>query len=313
MDQAAFFRALYENCEALVEFRPIPGRSEFFPQHLYETPHHVVRYCAQNKGRNLYFGVGTRDGEGGRKRNLVEIPAVWADIDFKDTPPQRIRENITAFPFRPSMAVHSGGGYHLYWVLQEPAGRDSIAMVESVNRRIAHALGGDPNSVDAARILRVPGTVNLKRDKPVRLKHIANFRYNIDDFLELPEPERKSTPPAGRTTESAGEDHQRLVAVFSCRFLRWAYQNQASVSEPLWYAVLSTLCRLSPGGIGLCHEFSSGHPGYSREQCESKILHALDAAGPHSCAFIRRHGFEDCGDCDVKSPLGQVLKTLKGL
>lgn len=311
MDRADFFRALYERCEALVEFRPLPGRGEFWPAHLWETPDAIDRFCLENQAKNIYFGVCTRDGDGGRKRNIVEIPAAWADLDFKDTPPAKIKENLSMFPFRPSIAMHTGGGYHLYWCLDEPGGKQDIPQLESVNRRIAAALGGDMNAVDAARILRIPRTTNHKRKKTVTLRHIAKFRYSLDDFMDLPEPER-SAGGSSSVADKTELNTERLVAVFACRFLRWAFEHQAAISEPLWYAALSNLCRLSPGGVTLCHEFSRNHPGYSVDSCAAKILHALDAAGPHSCSFIKRHGFEDCRNCRAKSPLGLVLRQLKG-
>jgi len=309
MDTAAFFRALYENCEALIEFRPLPGVGEFFPSDLYNHIEHVERYIELQSRKNIYFGIGTRDGSGGTKRNIVEIPAVWSDCDFKDTPPDQLKQNLARFPFRPSAAVHSGGGFHLYWILNEPAGKEDIPQVESVNRRIAAAIGGDLAAVDAARILRVPGTRNHKRQKTVELRHLKDFRYNLDDFMELPEPERQVASPASGGRDM---DRKRLVSVFSCRFLRWAYENQADVSEPLWYAVISNIARLSPGGISLCHRFSDKHPKYNREECERKILHALDAAAPHSCIWIKSHGFKKCSGCRGRSPLGVILRRMKG-
>ena len=54
---------------------------------------------------------------------------------------------------------------HAYWPLTEPLARDEV---ERANRRLAHALGADPASADAARILRVPGTLSHKHEPPTR-------------------------------------------------------------------------------------------------------------------------------------------------
>jgi hypothetical protein len=114
----------------------------------------MTRWSSQN----CYFGVATRDGEGGKKENIVQNPALWCDVDFKDTPADRLKETAKNFPFKPTVIIHTGGGYHLYWVLREPVGPESIDILENVNRRIAVALGGDLNACDASRILRIPGT-----------------------------------------------------------------------------------------------------------------------------------------------------------
>lgn len=67
--------------------------------------------------------------------------------------------------------------------------------MENINRRIASQLGGDFNSCDAARISRIPGTVNHKyENKPICkvVEMIQNF-YTLDDFLDtLPEPISKN-------------------------------------------------------------------------------------------------------------------------
>ena len=52
------------------------------------------------------------------------------------------------------IASGSGSNCHAYWPLTEPLAAGEI---ERANRRLAHALGADPASADAARILRVPG------------------------------------------------------------------------------------------------------------------------------------------------------------
>ena len=96
------------------------------------------------------------------------------------------------------MIVKSGGGAHLYFILDEPVGHNQIGRVEDANRRIAAVLGGDLNACDASRILRIPGTVNIKYDPPraCQLTVSDNFAYNIDSFLEiLPEFKTKNVKP----------------------------------------------------------------------------------------------------------------------
>jgi len=314
-ERAQFFEALFEHCEAMTETRVLPGGAQYFwPSGFYsEHPRLFDNFCRMSKAKNIYFGVATRDGEGGKKDNIVEIPAVWADLDYKDTPPAEIKENLSKFPFRCTIATFTGGGNHAFWVLKEPAGPQDIPKIEEANRRIAAALGGDTNAIDAARILRVPGTYNIKRGKLVRVVALNPFFYDLEDFLEqLPEP--KVTP----CTRQGEKDHyqgneQLLVGMFTCRFLQWCFQNQAAVSEPLWYAMLSNLARVSPGGVSLCHLFSEGHPKYSHQETTAKILKALDAAGPHTCRFIKANGFSDCGACSAKTPYSKILKAARKL
>jgi hypothetical protein len=57
------------------------------------------------------------------------------------------------------IASGTGRNCHAYWPLADPVVADEI---ERANRRLAHALGADPASADAARILRVPATHSHK-------------------------------------------------------------------------------------------------------------------------------------------------------
>jgi len=187
MDRSHFFKSLYQNCEGKIEIRPLPGRPEF-----YETDDHAGfdSHCKQFEQSNLFFGIATRDGRGGGKQNIVNIPAVWCDVDYKDTPRESLKKRYQRLPFKPSAGVKSGGGVHLYWFLNEPITPAEILEVENVNHRLADVLGGDHNSCDAARILRVPGTVNHKYGDGRRavLSRLESFHYDLDSFLDyLPE------------------------------------------------------------------------------------------------------------------------------
>jgi hypothetical protein len=194
MDREGFFKTLYQFCEGTVELRALPSRARTFIglAHLDTVP-----WCTRHQDQNLFFGVGTRDGQGGGKENLIHIPAVWTDLDFKETPKEIASERLQRFPFQPSIVIVSGGGVHFYWLLKEPVGPGEIPQVEEVNRRIASYLGGDMNAVDAARILRVPDTLNHKYEppRPVRVHRSREQWYEVWDFLNmLPEVETKQAP-----------------------------------------------------------------------------------------------------------------------
>jgi len=195
MNRADFINKLYQFCEGQIEIRPLPGKPGFFD---IEDMAGVMAHCAEYQNSNLYFGVATRDGQGGRKENIVNIPCVWSDVDFKDTPREIVAQKLKEFPFRPSIIVKSGGGIHLYWLLKEPAEKQDIAAIEDINHRIVDQLGGDHGACDAARILRVPGTKNRKYN-PAPLCEVTqqnDFFYTIDDFLEiLPESSHNHKEP----------------------------------------------------------------------------------------------------------------------
>ena len=198
-----FFKYLFSGCTGMIEGRALPAKLQAF----FEVADlaAVEAFCNRYQRNDLYFGVATRDGNGGTKGNIVHIPGVWVDVDFKETCKQTLGENLKRFPFKPSATVLSGGGVHLYWFLSEPATPDDIDQLENVNRRIAYTLGADLNSCDAARILRIPGTVNHKYPAPVKVHRLNEFRYELENFEDLPEPKKAWGNGLGRGEKTNSE------------------------------------------------------------------------------------------------------------
>lgn len=186
---------------------------------------------------NTYFGVGlqnqaaalARAAEKAKKKvvasgtrgfmdTAIAIPGLWIDIDVQG--PGHSAENLPAtmdaamsfvqsFPLQPTMLVATGGGLHGYWLFKELWEFDDDEerqFAQALSRRFqftlqaiakeAHQWDID-STYDLARVLRLPGTYNVKND-PV-LVEVVRFddlcRYNPDDFepylRELPdEPDR---------------------------------------------------------------------------------------------------------------------------
>ena len=140
--------------------------------------------------RNVYFSVNRPAKILVKKAEKEEIAAALAyhvDVD----PPKDvdllvarrdIKARLEAFDPRPSVVLFSGGGYQAFWLLKEPVlihGANDYERIESVNRGLERALGGDHcHNVD--RIMRLPGTVNVpdkkKREKG-RTKALAREEW----------------------------------------------------------------------------------------------------------------------------------------
>jgi Protein of unknown function (DUF3631)/RepB DNA-primase from phage plasmid len=144
-------------------------------------------------GVGLYFCVGTLlDGGRGRsKQNVGWIIGLHADIDFKDhdCAPEEIRQRIEQTLLPASLVIETGGGVHSYWLFHEAeaATPKMVARVEAALRRLANHLGGDPQCAEVSRLMRIPGTVNFKRETPVAV-HVLNdrpaARYELAELEE---------------------------------------------------------------------------------------------------------------------------------
>ena len=101
--------------------------------------------------------------------HLSRLPAAWGDFDL--TPDEAdqagLLERLGASPVPPALLLSSGRGIHAYWPVEDPTA--SLGRIEGVNRGIRDRLGAD-NAVDAARILRVAGTINHKYGRPLPVR-----------------------------------------------------------------------------------------------------------------------------------------------
>ncbi len=149
---------------------------------------------------DVYVGCAPRVRRSGGRADVAATALLWADCD---TPESSLA--LHSFTPPPAMIVSSGTGEntHGYWPLIEPV---TIKQVEQANRRLASALGADPRCAEAARILRVPETMNHKHrpPRPVELCHYSPVRYAPIEILDALPP----LPPSG-TSESAPSVRQR--------------------------------------------------------------------------------------------------------
>ena len=170
-----------------------------------ERPHSAAVYAVSRADTcDAYFGVacyrnGIRSGRG-RQADVIAITCVWADIDFarpgarKGYPPDEAagRHLIKAIGVRPSIIVHSGHGFHVYWLLKEPllVGDGAVSFAKRWSDTAAlrgKELGFVIDSVgDLTRVLRVPGTTNRKNANDLRDVRIieldANCRYSVEEL-----------------------------------------------------------------------------------------------------------------------------------
>lgn len=114
---------------------------------------------------DVYWGVNSRDSEAGDNENVPLIEYVVLDFDskdFKGSKPRALKA-VRNVGLQPTVLVDSGNGYHAYYKLEPPV-PDSDEFREA-RRELCHATKSD-SVFDAARILRIPGTLNHKSTPP---------------------------------------------------------------------------------------------------------------------------------------------------
>ena len=273
-------------------------------------------------GVTNYYALATyADPEGGRKAvNTLQLQSLWLDIDYKQ---YESREDANADLDRvselvgpPSIIVDSGGGIHAYWVLRRPMPTDEWKPLSEAFQAAWQALGiaADPVSADAARILRLPGTHNHKYDPPVEVtvRSFEDITYDPEALSEKLGAKTASVIPVVANVPaalmvdsddlSAGlEKPQYFIKplMAKCLQVQYAFKNQATLTEPQWYAILQ-LVKFVEDGRRVAHAFSNQHPGYSVEETDAK-LDQLDRTGygPTTCDRFKLANPAGCEGCQL--------------
>lgn len=164
---------------------------------------------ARQRGEEAFATPLARSAGVPGKKAALPGRVLWVDVD--DVPDGS--EPGWVETLRPHLWVASGGGMHAYWRLDRELPAEEI---ESCNRRLAEAIGGDPACTDRGRIMRLPGTVNQKRGRWCRIAGMDLTRPLVDpDRLRAtlrdpapPRPPRKTV----RRIVGRGPDDLALVA-----------------------------------------------------------------------------------------------------
>lgn len=273
-----------------------------------------------------------------RRTNAKSIQAFVFDVDTGKDGAYRTKNDALAAIHAlvkhgsllpPSIIVDSGGGYHLYWLLDTPCTVEEWLPRARVFKRKLISL--DPVlAVDTVRVtdpvglLRVPGTTNTKRQAPVDiLLDAGDSRYSIDDFpadatVAVVEPESGKLSSIGAVPYDV---HPRVSpdvldaditskvpaeALFkACPLFADAYACQETESYEAWWATIQ-LCAFTAEGETLAHFMSSRYQKYSAHETSEKFAQAVksqrEGVGPVTCdTYCAARGkSEICAKCAYK-------------
>jgi hypothetical protein len=182
---------------------------------------------------DVYFGVGTRrpglpaEKRGG-KADIVALPGLFVDLDLADgrahktkTPLPADRTEaaalIAAVGKDPTLVVDSGFGLHVYWLFDKPfvVGVDgtvaeyeaALSALQQTIIKAAAAVGQHvDNTAEAARVLRLPGTLNVKVPGDARTVEVLiadGPRYPFAAFGRASGPVAAATAPTAATAATA--------------------------------------------------------------------------------------------------------------
>ncbi len=166
---------------ALAELAPTPG-APFVARVVDSTE---AAGLPANLSVNEFIGICPVAGPARRGRgsadDVTALPAIWADLDVKpgacpslDVAEQIITALGVALGTEPTMTTRSGSGLHPYWPIDDEAAqglddekRERVALLlrrwGTAVAKVATAHGASVDNVyDLARVMRAPGSINLK-------------------------------------------------------------------------------------------------------------------------------------------------------
>jgi len=296
---------------------------------------------AHNKrGADVYFGVAKyTTGNDRTKSNVQALKSLWVDIDCGET--KAIINEKTGKPegyldktsglnalqgfcklvgLPKPLLVDSGRGIHAYWILKHAVTREVWEPLATRFRELCllHDFYVDPAVFEAARILRVPETLNHKDTPPTEVK-ILDTRVSSDISIEtmstllgvIEKPKalikRELSPLMQSMQDNSVSSFSKIMVRSAredgCKQLLDCYQNQDTLPEPRWFNALS-IAKFCKDKTKALHGMSEKHPDYDPTTTENKIAHIV---GPHTCSKFEMNNPGGCTGCPhegkIKSPI----------
>lgn len=311
-DAKAFFEALFPDLgNGFIEFRLLGLFGDVEAQFFKSVDEAVAAAAGYSKDpidANIYFGVCPRAMRKGDKNSIRLVCSLWADLDGKDFAggkPEAL-ERLRGFTPRPGVIADSGYGLHAYWPLEEPIaidGPNSSALVEQHLKALARALGADSHAAELARILRVPGTFNLKQSKALQVSVLEcdpARRCRLSDFAHADpmgsQPRSVSANPPGWVAPAleelrdgnrngtfakvAGRLHQAGLSAREILALLAPHADASQFPMRELTAEVEGICRRYPSGVSFPDSSpKKGKPETEKPPAEVLQVSALLASG----------------------------------
>ena len=188
----------------------------------------------------INLGIG-----GHKKENIEYLSTFHVDIDYGNIGHKKGGDydnyeqafsTIEQIELTPTIIVHSGGGFHCYWVLQEPipVSKYGVEELERINSGIITLLHGDQGTKDITRILRVPGSKNFKNTDEISYREctLLSTRNAFYEVSLLQEWTKDCIPTNPKTKKQKKDNKQKKSPQIDIPTLEPNYPAKASETTP---------------------------------------------------------------------------------
>jgi hypothetical protein len=174
-----FFEFLHQDNTGLAVIAMLGSSGQLTNQKFFSWPEQaeqLLAYVAANAPKDVYTSGTLFKGTRARKTNAKAVSFVHADADTFNTDDARVP---------PSMVVQSSPGKtQLWWLIEDTC---DPARIEPLSHAVSLAHPKDTTGLDDGwavnKLMRVPGTTNLKYDEPHTVTmEITGQTYTLQDF-----------------------------------------------------------------------------------------------------------------------------------
>ena len=265
--------------------------------------------------------------EGRTQKNSAYFKSFWLDVDCGMGKPyedqsvglDELKKFSKAINLPLPSVVNSGRGIHAYWILNKTISRDEWLPVAKRIKALCEERGfeADPSrTAESASILRVSETLNFKQDPPlpVEILHVGKeLDYEevkkILGVLVAPSYIPRNYSKAAKANKSNTQSRFKTIMMKTidgkgCNQIKYLVENQDSIDEPKWRAVLSVAAHCVDKDTAI-HAVSKGHPEYNHESTEEK---ANDIKGPYTCDKMEYYNPGHCEGCIHKGKISNPIQ-----
>lgn len=210
-----------------------------------------------------------------RLSHVAAVNCFFGEFDAKHYDGKdAILAHLKELPLPPSVIVDSGGGFHCYWLLDEPCliTDENRTAVKEIQYAWADLVKSDDDSKDLARVLRVPGTKNLKPSYGPNFPTVTIISedygcvYKLEQFDLLTKSLRKKDEPKKPYNGTHSLIDDMATAARCLRSL--SATRRDNYGE--WVEVGMALSSLGYAGLQLWDEWSQGSGKYKAGDCKAK-------------------------------------------
>lgn len=132
----------------------------------------------------------------------------------------------------PSLLVHSGRGWHLYWLI-EPTGKHGLPQWQHMQDILIKAYGADPSARDCARVLRLVGTTNSKSNTQVTGMILDPVPWQFEDLCNEIIGYKKTAKILDIQVAKAERQHRQKTSSQSSIYAWWylVYSDLVTIAE----------------------------------------------------------------------------------